>query len=177
MWFREPQKAPKVYIPISQILPVGKDRQDCPNMTCLGCQATDQLALKPILTPVGGADPAGLLLGPGDSSSRSCSFLQSSGIQKLGSRPSPCSPKRQVPILNPKFQLPPDKAPFSHPIKRRNKAGQGRAYPGHSLPGPGTSLHVMSRDGSLKSLADPSHVNFLVKPVLLFFYLYHMEFT
>lgn len=125
-WFREPQKTPKVYIPISQILLLGKGRQDCPKMTFLGCQATDQLGLQPILTPVGGADPVGLLLGPGDASRRSCSFLQSSRIQKLGSRPSPCFSKHWVPILNQKYHFPPDKVPFSHPIKRRNKAGQGQ---------------------------------------------------
>lgn len=89
--------------PILQLLLLGKDRQDCPKMTFLGCQATEQLGLKPILTQVGGADPVGLLLGPGDSSSRGCSFSLSSGIQKLSSRPSLCSPKHPVSILNPKM--------------------------------------------------------------------------
>lgn len=53
----------------------------------LGCQVTGQLGPNPVLTPVGGADPVGLLVAlgwGGGSISGSCSFSQSPGIQRLG---------------------------------------------------------------------------------------------
>lgn len=57
----------------------------------LGCRITDQLGPSPVPTSVGGLTQW--------ASHGTCSFLQSSGIWRLGTGLSPCSPKHWAPIL------------------------------------------------------------------------------